>query len=125
MINDDASPLVIEIAKKFITLMMDIEPQWKKAYLRFSSNNSVAEAKASFLSETGVEIVDVLKCKDFFHYMNVKGQELLMALGKTTGVFLLVIDSNFDYEINFDYQDMNRWKITKLAGGTGIPEGVI
>lgn len=125
MINDDASSLVVEIAKKFITLMMGVEPQWEKAYLRFSCNNSVAELKASFVSETGVEIIDVLKYKDFFHPMNMQGQELLAALGKIKGVFLLVIDAKFDYEINFEYQDMNRWKISKLAGGTGVPEGII
>ncbi|MHC6186882.1 hypothetical protein ACYU0V_12180 [Acinetobacter sp. X9] len=125
MINDDASSLVVEIAKKFITLMMGVEPQWEKAYLRFSCNNSVTELKASFVSETGVEIIDVLKYKDFFHPMNMQGQELLAALGKIKGVFLLVIDANFDYEINFEYQDMNRWKISKLAGGTGVPEGII
>lgn len=30
MMNDVASSLVIEITKKFITLMMDVEPQWEK-----------------------------------------------------------------------------------------------
>lgn len=125
MMNDVASSLVVEITKKFITLMMDVEPQWEKAYLRFSCNSSAAEIKASFVSETGVEIIDVLKYKDFFHPMNMKGQELLAALGKIKGVFLLVIDANFDYEINFEYQDMNRWKISKLAGRTGMPEGII
>ena len=52
------------------------------------------------------------------------GQDLLAALGKTDGVFLLVTDFNFDYEIKFEYQNMNRWRIGKFAGGTGVPEGV-
>ncbi|WP_197664926.1 hypothetical protein [Acinetobacter venetianus] len=55
----------------------------------------------------------------------MKGQELLAAFDKTKGIFLLVIDSNFDYEINFEYHDINRWKISKLAGGTGVPEGIV
>lgn len=125
MVDNHANPLVVEIAKKFITLMIDIEPQWKKAYLRFSYSNSVAETKASFVFETRIEIIDVLKHKHFFHSINVKGQELLAAFDKTKGIFLLVIDSNFDYEINFDYHDINRWKISKLAGGTGVPEGIL
>jgi len=45
-------------------------------------------------------------------------------LGNTEGVFLLTVDSNNAYEINFEYKDMNRWKISKSDGGTGIPEGV-
>jgi hypothetical protein len=73
---------------------------------------------------TLVEIVDVLNHKDCFHPIIKKGQELIAALGKTEGVFLLIADSNFDYEIKFEYQDMNRWKISKLGGGSGVPIGI-
>ena len=124
MIKDEASPLVIDIAKGFISLVMAIEPKWNKAYFRFCSQNSVAEAKGSFVADSGVQIIDVLKHKDFFHPTAKKGQDLLAALGKSEGVFLLVIDSSYNYEIKFEYQDMSRWKISKLGGGTGIPLGL-
>jgi len=71
-----------------------------------------------------VEIIDVLRHKNFFHGIARKGQELLTAVGKTEGVFLLVTDSTFDYEIKFEYHDMNRWRISKLGGGSGVPEGI-
>ncbi len=124
MVNDEASPLVIDIARSFISLVREIEPKWSKAYLRFCSHDMVSEAKGSYVHETGVEIVDVLKHKNFFHPVVQKGQDLLAALGKTEGVFLLVTDSNFDYEIKFEYQNLERWKISKMKGGTGIPEGI-
>jgi hypothetical protein len=124
MVKDEAAPLVIDIAKSFIALVRVIEPNWYKAYLRFSSHHSVSEAKGSYVHESGVEIIDVLRHKDFFHAAARKGQQLLAAVGKTEGVFLLVTDSKFAYETKFEYHDMNRWRISKVGGGTGIPEGI-
>jgi hypothetical protein len=124
MVKDEATPLVIDIAKRFITLVRGIDPNWHKAYLRFSSHHLVSEAKGSYVHESGVEIIDVLRHKDFFRAVARKGQQLLSAVGKTEGVFLLVTDPKFDYETKFEYHDMNRWRISKVGGGTGIPEGI-
>lgn len=124
MIEDKATPIVIDIAKSFISLVQGIEPNWQKAFLRFCWRDSVSEAKGSFVRASEVDIINVLKHKDFFHSVTKKGQALLMALGKSEGMFLLLINSNFEYEIKFEYEDLNRWKISKLAGGTGIPEGI-
>jgi hypothetical protein len=49
---------------------------------------------------------------------------VLVALGKDRGLFLLVADSSFNYEIKFEYQDLQKWRISKIAGGTGVPEGI-
>jgi hypothetical protein len=124
MANREATPLVLDIAKSFITLVRGIEPTWRKAYLRFSSQHSVSEARGSYVYQSGVAIIDVLRHPDFFHGVARKGQELLTAVGKTEGVFLLVTDSNLAYEINFEYHDMNRWRISQLGGGTGVPDGI-
>lgn len=35
-----------------------------------------------------------------------------------------MVDSSFEYEIKFEYEDMNRWRISKFDGGTGIPAGL-
>jgi hypothetical protein len=123
MISEEATPLVIDIAKAFIALVREVEPTWEKAYLRFVAVDSTAEAKASYVHATGVEIINVLKHKGFFHSVTRKGQELLAALGKDHGLFLLVADSTFNYEIKFEYQDLEKWRISKIAGGTGVPEG--
>lgn len=123
-ISESATPLIIEIAKSFITLIRDIEPKWEKAYLRYVSYGSNAEAKASYVHPSGIEIVNVLKNKGFFHPFTEKAQELLKAMGKEQGLFLLVTDSKFDYEFKFEYENLGRWRISKLDGGTGIPEGI-
>ena len=45
MIKDEASSLVVDIAKGYISLVMEIEPKWSKAYLRFCVQDSMSEAK--------------------------------------------------------------------------------
>jgi hypothetical protein len=124
MITEEATPLVVDIAKSFISLVRSITPDWSKGYLRFCSQTFVSESKASYVHKSGVEIIDVLQFKDFFQRTTVKGQELLAAIGKSEGLFVLVVDSNLDYEIKFEYGDMEKWRISKMKGGTGIPVGL-
>ena len=61
---------------------------------------------------------------DFFNAATAKGKEVLAAIGKSEGLFLLIADSNFDYEIKFEYSDMDKWRISKMKGGTGVPAGL-
>ena len=124
MITEETTPLVVDLAKSFISLVRSIAPDWSKGYLRFCSQSSVSESKASYAHKSGVEIIDVLQFKDFFQRATVKGQELLAAIGKSEGLFVLIVDSNFDYEIKFEYGDMEKWRISKMKGGTGIPVGL-
>lgn len=124
MIREEATPIVVDIAKRFISLIRKIDPTWSKAYLRFRYQDFVAETKASYVHQRGTDIIDALAHKDFFREMNVRGQELLSALDKSEGLFLVIVDSNFDYEIKFEYKDMEKWRITKMRDGTGIPTDV-
>jgi hypothetical protein len=124
MITEESAPLVVDIAKSFVALLRNIDPGWSEGYLRFCLRSSVVETKASYVHRAGVEIIDVMSYKDSFQAMSNKGQELLAALEKPEGLFVLFVDSKFDYEIKFEYSDMARWPITKMKGGTGIPEGL-
>jgi hypothetical protein len=124
MSNEASAPIIIEIAKGFITLIRGIRPDWQKAYLRFSDWDAVIGAKASYVHPAGVELVDVLQHKAFFHDVQRRGRELLDALEKQEGVFLLSIASDFKYKFDFEWEAKDRWRISKLSGGTGIPEGL-
>jgi len=66
----------------------------------------------------------VLKWAGFYERMNTYGANLLDILGKTQGVFLLTIDSGLNYDIKFEWQNLNRWEITKLNKETGLPQGI-
>lgn len=56
--------------------------------------------------------------------MNNLGVNLIHLLGKEQGVFLLTINSDFDYKIDYDFENMERWGISKMNGKAGIPEGI-
>jgi hypothetical protein len=124
MLKEGASPLVLDLAKSFIMLVHEIAPSWSKGYLRVYSKGSMAESKASYVDQSGVEIIDVLKHRQFFADACVKGQELLVTLGKSDGLILLIVDSAFDYEIKFEYSQLDKWQISKMRGGNGIPAGI-
>jgi len=124
MINEEATPIVIDLARRFISLIQDIDSGWHKGYLRVCVGEGISEAKASYAHQAGVEIIDVLKHKEFFHAAQAMGRDLLVALEKSGGLFVLLVDARFDYEIKFEYENMGRWRISKLKGGSGIPEGL-
>ena len=123
-VEDAATPLIVDIATGFASLVGRTEPRWSRAYLRLRTAGAVSEAKGSYVHEAGVEIIDVLKHSDYFSSVVQSGQDLLGALGRTEGVLLLVVDPDLHYEVMFEYQNLERWRMTKLGGGTGIPEGM-
>lgn len=124
MISDEASPIIVDIAKRLMLLVRDAYPDWQEAYLRFSINNLVSDVKASCVHGRGVDVMDVIQHGGFFQLMGHQGKELMRALGLVDGVFLLVVNSKYDYEIHFERADMTRWRISKLDGGTGVPAGM-
>lgn len=124
MINENAAPIVLDIAKGFIAALSLVDAQWETGYFRFSVDEFVTEVKGSYVSPVGIKLLDVLRSKDFFHPVAEQGQALIVALGRTRGVMLFIVRSDFEYEIKFDFENLGRWKISKTAGGTGIPQGL-
>jgi hypothetical protein len=122
--SDEQSVIIIELAKEFIGLIRQIEPAWQNAYFRFCSEGIKHGSNGSYVSDGKVVIIDPFKHNAFFKYMNEKAMRILAILGKEQAVLLLVIDSNFNFDLKYEYQNLDRWKITKINGGTGIPEGI-
>ena len=119
-----ATEIVIKLAKEFIELMQVLEPGWTKAYYRFRSEEARYGSNASYAVNGDVSLIGALKWEDFYEQMNSYGAQLLHVLGKGQGVFLLTVDSRFDYDIQFEWDDLSRWEITKLNGNTGLPLGM-
>lgn len=124
MMTDAATPIAVDLVKALVKLVKEVEPDWRNAYLRVALREGVVEAKASYVHDSGAKLFDVLQHKDFFHSATREGRELMTALGKDRGVFLLLVDSNLNYEFKFESVNMDRWKISKMRGGTGVPEGL-
>jgi len=121
---DASTPLVIDLAKSLINLMQQVDPAWEEAWLRVAIGDLVSESKGSYSKTGTVTILDVMAHKEFFHPTMQRGKELLLAMNRSSGLFLVTVYSNFEYKIDFEYENFNRWKISKLGGGSGKPEGL-
>ncbi len=124
MAVNDATPILMDILQSFVSVLGELEPQWQKAYLRVVSSDSSTEVKGSYVHPSGVDIIDVRKCKPFFHSMPDKVEAFLNALEKEEALFLIMVHSNLEYDVKFEFSDMSKWKITKMDGRSGIPEGL-
>ena len=121
---EEASAAVVELSSDFVAMLRKTEPNWEKGYFRFCHEGSVYGSNASYVSESEAMLIDPFDHGEAFRSMNEKSVKLLELLGKNQGLFLLLIDSQLNFNIKFEFNDLKRWRITKLDGGTGIPEGI-
>jgi hypothetical protein len=122
--GDAATPIVIELAKLFFRLVLSVSPNFDRAFLRCQSDQNMTETKGSYVEGPTIEIIDAMGKSDYFNPMGKLVPELFAAFGRDKGVLLLIVDKTFDYNFDFDWHDLTRWRITKLGGGTGVPEGI-
>ena len=122
--NDDTTAFVVEIAKTFIAMLQVTAPKWEKGFFRFKSEDDNYGSNASYVIGNEAFLVGALRNGVFFDRANRIGRNLIESFGRTRGMFLLIAENNFDYKIEFEWDDLDRWEITKLDGGTGIPAGL-
>ena len=122
--NQDASLIVLELAKEFIEFVRQVEPRWSKAFYRFRFEELRYGANGSLVVDSNAMLIGAIKHAHLYESMNIKGAELLELLDKTQGVFLLTVDSDFNYDVQFEWVDLYRWEITKVNGATGFPTGI-
>ncbi|WP_053057147.1 hypothetical protein [Luteibacter rhizovicinus] len=122
--NEEASAIVVDLARDLIGAARSLDADWKKAYYRFQAEELHQGASASYVSKTGVTIIGAITSGSFFDSMDDRSSRLMALLGKQKGVFLLSADESFDYKIQFEWDDLRRWEITKMDGRSGIPEGM-
>lgn len=113
--------LVIEIAKRLIVEIQNIEPEFDRAFFRFFAQERMYDSSASYTALSKVFIVDAFTLNEFFDEMNSICLNLLAEMEKNPALLLLTIDKYFDYEIQFEYKNMKKWNISRANGGTGIP----
>jgi hypothetical protein len=128
MVNiDKSAAMIVELAKEFISVARRIAPAWSRAYWRFESQELRFGSNASVVTPEGVFLIDPLKEKALFETMNSIGRRLWdneADLKKRFCVCLLRVENTFDYEILFEKEDVSKWRISKLDGKSGIPEGL-
>ena len=122
--NEAAAAVVIELAREFIEMLRSLGLEWDNGYFRFVHEGLNYGSNASYVVGSKATLIDTFEYESTFDSMNENGVKLLELLGKQQGTFLMTVDSKFDYKIQFEFQNLSRWRITKLDGGTGVPEGL-
>ena len=125
--NEHASKLTIELAKTLMSTMQEQFPGWQRAFIRFEASDDHHGCNGSYVTNEGVFLLDVFKLKNLFTKINSLGVELREALtnqNKKFCVFLLSVDSAFDFNFDYEWKDKTKWKITKVNGASGIPAGI-
>lgn len=121
-----ASELVVEMAKFFIAAMQATSKNWRQAFYRLEVSSELHSSSGSFITSHEVQVMDVFVFDSLFEKLEPLGLELAERTkpkGQPLCVFLLSINSDFDYTIDFEWTDKDRWRISKMDGGTGLPEG--
>jgi hypothetical protein len=124
--NPRASEIVVEIAKTFLSEVMQF-PNWKRAFLRFEISDGDTATNGSYSTDSSVNLIGALQHSAMYEKVGALFEELhevTSVSGKSFLVCLLSVDSNFDYKILFEHRDLDRWRITKLDGASGIPAGI-
>jgi len=126
--NDRASQLVVDIAKRFIEYALAAvgDNGWDEAFLRYEGwpqrygVTSIYRKgeKSAFLDSELSHETDIALGKQFREL----SQELAKATGKEFVVALLRVDAEHDYKMFYEYQDPKKWYITKMNGQSGIPK---
>jgi len=101
---------------------------WQRAFVRIEVGDGQQTCKGSYVLSDDVHIFDVLKHKPMFsdfHNFWPQLREASSNSGKMFCVALLIVDSAFNYEIKYEYDDISRWAITKLDGASGLPAGYV
>lgn len=112
----------MEMAKQFMVLLQQISTSWNAGYFRFYRTEGENGANASYVDGAGTSLVGALRHREFYEAMREQGLALFAALARARGVLLIKAKNDFSYDLKIDFDNLDRWKITKLGGSSGIPE---
>ncbi|PVZ66700.1 hypothetical protein [Pelagibaculum spongiae] len=124
--NEECNSLVKEIAKLYMEYSDEKFSGWSKAFYRIRALPSQFGGNGSYINGDEVELIGVFDHEELLEPLHKLFKELWQALESIEKEFivcLLVVDSEYNFNIYFDYEDPEKWSISKLDGGIGIPVG--
>jgi len=100
-----------------------MDSAWQRGFLRIANAPGVIEVKASFVGSHGIEIVDVIAHKPFIHWASGIAGQIRDSLQSASPfkVALVELNADFSYEVKYEFENSQRWAISKLNGGSGLP----
>jgi len=119
--TESRAELAVDISRRFMQLLWQLEPQWKTGYLRFRLDPMQDGCTASYTMGSDVRRIDVIENHQFFSHISGQGRKFFQNLGKTMGIFILVADSSSKYNFYFEFEDLDRWAISTTDGAPGVP----
>ncbi|PLC39723.1 hypothetical protein C0Q88_26110 [Ralstonia pickettii] len=126
--NSNATELVIALATHVIGQMQTTFPGWEEAYVRFHAVSDFQfGVRASYCTHNGVELISTLRHGAFIDGVMRLGIQLREALSNGDNKFcvgLFRANSRFAYRMDYEWNDLAKWNITKLNGASGLPEGL-
>jgi len=122
------SEVTVLLAKKFISYMKNFSEPWDNAYFRFHFSDNDYGCNGSFSSNGNASIFDVFEHETLFDSLQEIALQLHEAILNADNsanfrVALLTINSAYEYDIKYEYEDINKWEITKTKSN-GIPVGL-
>lgn len=121
---EESAPIVIDLVKALVAHARTTRPDWTHAYFRVQKEQNWLGSNGSLVTRAKVHLLDPFGAEDFYECMKAAAARLFASMDKERGLFVLEVDSSLDYEIHFEWTDLNRWKITKLDGAKGTPAGL-
>ncbi|MGN6653665.1 hypothetical protein [Trinickia sp.] len=126
--NDQATALIVELAKHVVDYMRTTFPAWHEVYVRIDTpSDSQRGARVSYVDANGVTLIDVMEHRALIAgIIDIAPQlrESLANNGRKFCVGLFRANARLDYHFDFEWNDPNKWAMTKLRGGTGLPVGL-
>jgi hypothetical protein len=126
--DQQATELVVELAKQVFHLAGEASEDWREVFVRFNAPSDVERGwKGSYVKSSGVEIFDVLQHKQQGELITRIGERLRDAMAKDGKKFVVCLvrgNANYQYQVDFEWSDEKKWNLSKLHGGTGLPEGL-
>lgn len=122
--EDKKTALIVELVKQLTDLVHSIEPKWQNAYFRFSFQEIGSRTTGSYRAGDAIWLISSIKFHEQITGLSERAKKIIVLLEKERAVLLMILDSAFDYEVKFEYTNMDRWQISKLDGGTGFPEEI-
>jgi hypothetical protein len=113
-------------AQDLLDVMNKMHPGWIRAFYRANADGPISSVgcTASYVMPEGAQLFSMMRERTgAFTRMNERSRELLHGKGQRTGVILIVVEADGRHSAHYEFEKMRRWGITKMHGGSGIPEG--
>ena len=115
---------VVALARQFIDLLQTIAPGWQRGFFWFKWEPNHDRYNSSYVRGDRVDLIGSIDNSGALEEIGKTAGKLAGSLDKTQGLLLLIVESSFDYEIKYEFEDLSRWRISKMDGLTGIPAGL-